>query len=182
MLTGNKLFKLDSNAQVTRITTDDIPEGEYNKYSLNYADGKLIGDIILRPSSEEVACHNLLNGQKIYEFKCKDFYSFCLNNKIKSQSDDSLSNFNKSLEEYQQFLDNNIYEATGQAYCPYYVVDVETIQVYEVFKDDLIGYTEIAGEIDTEVPAGFIYSDIYLSDAISDNDDWFYNGTVIESE
>lgn len=181
MLTGNKFFKLNNNAEVTRITTDDIPEGEYNKYCLDYPDGKLIGDIILRPSPDELACHTLLNGQIVYEFDCKDFYAMCLDYKIRANEDDSFSNFNKTLEEYDEFLATNTWEETNQPYCPYYVVDTQIKTIYEVTKDNLKGYTDLAGEADIEVASGYIYDDINLTNTIDVCEDWFYTGVSEES-
>lgn len=181
MLTGNKFHKLNSNAEVVRVTTDDIPEGEYNKYCLNYADGKLIGDIIVRPSPEELACHSLLNGQLIHEYKNKDFYNMCLEYKNLSETDPYYENFSKTLEEYEEFYTNNTWQETGENYCPYYVVASEYFEVYEVEKYGLKGYTDLPGEADTEVASGYIYDDEYLSNTIDVSADWFYTGVVLQS-
>ena len=113
MLTGNKFYKLNQTAEIVKITTDDIPEGQYNKYCLNYADGKLIGDIVLRSSPDEVPCHSLLNGQLVYEYLCKDFYSLCVTNKSKASSDNRYEFFGKTLQDYEKFLTENIWQQTS---------------------------------------------------------------------
>ena len=46
MITTNNFYKLDESGNIVPITTDDIPEGQQNKYSLDWADGKKIGEII----------------------------------------------------------------------------------------------------------------------------------------
>ena len=176
MLTGNKLFKLNTVGQPTRITTDDIPEGEFNKYCLAYADGKLIGDIVVRPSKNEPLCHHLANGQKVYEYTNKDFYQYCLDNKNKASQDSSYEYFNKTLQEYEEFLAANVWEETNENYCPYFVVDSEEIQVYEASNGVNKGYTNIAGSVDMEVESGYIYVDELLTETLDKCDDWFYTG------
>lgn len=180
MLTGNKFFKLNSNGDAVRVTTDDIPEGLYNKYNLSYADGKLIGDIILRPSPEEVACHNLLDGQEVYEFSHKDFYALCLEYKNKASEDEDYEFFNKTLEDYEQFLGSNTWEQTNEPYCPYFVIDSKLATVYEVSNEDTIGYTNLPGDVDTEVISGYIYDTPNLQNTIDNFEDWFYTGNSVE--
>ena len=170
MIIGNDLYKLNNNT-INRLTADDIPEGEFNKYCLSYADGKVIGDIILRPTSEEIKCLKLLNGQIVHKYTNKDFYDFCL------KSRETQEFFTKSLEEYETFLSEHVFE--GQHYCPYFVITSEARTVYQVINETQIGYTPIPGEIDLEVESGYIYTDENL-DEVLDNEciDWFYTGVT----
>ena len=176
MLVGNNLYKITNSISSRRMTTDDIPEGQYNKYCLEYADGKTIGDIILRPVPNEIACHKLLNGQIIHKYEHPTFYQWALDAKEKSATDEDYEFFNKTLEEYESFLTDNIHPETNQNYCPYFVITSEEIQIYEVEKDGIFGYTSIIGEKDNEVLSGYIYQDTTLTTIISEYDGWFYTG------
>ena len=109
MLLGNKLFKQSEidkyigeeivvrKGDIVPITTDDIPEGDINKYDLNYPDGKRIGDIIIRFSPDELPGHKRLfrtldnpdigteepyfpPEAYIYRYEAPDFYQYCLDN------------------------------------------------------------------------------------------------------
>ena len=78
MINANNLQKINRDGTVTNITSDDIPEGLYNKYNTSDKAGKNIGDIVLRSSPEEVDGHTLLNGQILYAYMYPNFYQYYL--------------------------------------------------------------------------------------------------------
>ena len=179
MLTSNNLYKLNKDGQIKRLNTDDIPEGEFNKYSLNYVDGKSVGDIVLRNDPTEKLAHALLDGRRIYIYESKLFYEWANNCKnLALTGDIRYDFFNKSEDEYNEFLNTNIFENTQEKYCPYYVVGTENYSIFQVTDDEgRIGYTPIYGEIDTELQSGYVYVDNTLSEVISiSSENWFYNG------
>ena len=181
MLIGNKLYKQRTNGEITQLTTDDIPEGDYNKYCLQYADGKIIGDIVLRFSPEEISCHKRLNGQTIYEYEAKSFYTWCNENKTLATSDTNYDFFNKTETEYTTFLNDNTWQETGENYCPYFVISTASITVYTVQKGELTGYTPLEGVEDEEVASGYIYDTETLTNTIDECTDWYYTGTSTSS-
>ena len=99
MINTNKLFKINANGQVVRITTDDIPEGESNKYCLNR--GKAIGDIFVRPAPDEVHGCQLLDGSLVYSYNNASFYEWVTACQQKAvEGDTEYDFFNKTEEEY----------------------------------------------------------------------------------
>lgn len=181
MLIGNKLYKQRTSGEITQLTTDDIPEGEYNKYCLQYADGKIIGDIVLRFSPEEISCHKRLNGQTIYEYEAKSFYTWCNENKTLATSDTNYDFFNKTETEYTTFLNDNTWQETGENYCPYFVISTASITVYTVQKGELTGYTPLAGVEAEEVASGYIYDTVTLTSTIDECAGWYYTGASTSS-
>ena len=182
MLIGNKLHKLDQQGTVARITTDDIPEGEYNKYCLEYPDGKQIGDVVVRLSNEEVPCHALLNGQLIHASEYRSFYNWVIANREKSATDINYEYFAKTEADYEQFLSQSVFEQTGEHYCPYFTVGEVVLTVYEVVDEHgRIGYVDMEGEADTEIESDtLVFDDTNLSNAIGVGGGWFYNGNSVE--
>lgn len=183
MIIGNKLHKLDSQGEVTKLTTDDIPEGVLNKYAIEYADGKTLGDLVLRPDPKEINCHSRLNGQIIYKYQKPSFYEWCLQGKEKAQEDEQYEFFNKTLDEYNTYLSEHVEPNTQENYCPYFVLATETNIVYQVTKNEETGYiiSEEAPLVDIEIGSGPIYKDKELTEIKDKNpDDWFYNGVSQE--
>lgn len=179
MLVGNHFFKHDESGDVVRVTTDDIPEGEFNKYNLHYADGKLIGDIVTRfaPSSPE--CHVRLNGDIIYEFEYPEFYTYIEKCKQKSLDGDAdYDYFNKTKEEYDEFIAEQ--EGSDKPlYCPYFVIlENRSVIMYQVIYADRIGFTTQKPEGKVSPEKGFIYN--AELDVISvDCKDWIYTSESI---
>lgn len=185
MIIGNKLHKLDSQGEVTKLTTDDIPEGVLNKYALEYADGKILGDLVLRPDPKEINCHSRLNGQILYKYQKPSFYQWCLEAKQKAEEDQQYEFFNKTLDEYDTYLNEHVDEKTQENYCPYFVLSTDVDTIYEVTKDDQTGYVvcEDTPEENSEIGSGPIYKDKQLTEIKDKNpDDWFYNGVSEEVE
>lgn len=175
MLSGNNLFKQNKIGNVVRITTDDIPEGELNKYNLDYPDGKYLGDIVIRYTSEEIPCHKRLNGQTIYRYDNLDFYSFCALNKQKAEEgDEDYSFYNKTEEEYTDFYNNHTWQDSSENYCPYFVLGTTEITVYEVAKNNTLGYT-FTPDLDT-LANNFVFADKELTTIIDSGVDWAYTG------
>ena len=184
MLTSSNLSKLNKDGQIKRINTDDIPEGEFNKYALNYVDGKCIGDIVLRSDPTEKLAHARLEGRRIYIYESKLFVEWAEECKSYNKSeDDDYVFFTKTEKDYDDFLAENIFEITDEHYCPYFVVSSETINIYKVNKivdgETREGYTYIDGESDTEVSEGYIYTDTTLEEVLTtDIADWFYTSDI----
>lgn len=174
MLSGNNLFKQNKIGNIVRITTDDIPEGELNKYDLDYPDGKYLGDIITRYTSDEIPCHSRLNGQKIYRYNNLDFYDFCYNNKQKALTDEDYSFYNKTEQEYSDFYNTHTWQDTDENYCPYFVLGVDSLNVYEVSFNNITGYTPIPGT--GTIQNEFIFSDLKLTELIDIDHEWVYTG------
>lgn len=186
MLTNSNFYKIDSEGNIVRVSTDDIPEGSFNKYCLNYVDGKSIGDIVLRNDPTEKLAHSLLDGRRIHAYESKLFVEWAEKCKDLSEDDVRYDFFDKTEEDYEEFLSKNVFEDTQEHYCPYYVVKTEEITVYQVSNDvGTIGYTYIEGEADTEFTQGYIFTDnkltavltnIVLDDALTNESEWYYNG------
>ena len=179
MLLGNSLYK-QIKENISRLTTDDIPEGALHKYSVHYSEGKSLGDLVIRSSANEIDCHSLLNGQLLHYYDKPDFIDLIESYKILSATDENYSDYDKTLEEYEEFYTNNVFENTNQNYCPYFVLYEEAITLYEVKKEETIGYSIHQGDADTLVTQGYIYSNDTLSEKVGDfNSEWTYTGETV---
>lgn len=191
MLTGNNLYKLDSQGKVRRINTDDIPEGQFNKYSVDYVEGKQIGDIVVRLDNTPITAHALLDGRRIFSGEHRTFYNWALENREKASSDSSFEYFTKTESEYQRFLEDNKFAETDQSYCPYFVLDKEYREVYQVVDaHGTLGYVSIEHLSEDETVIEYAKNcDVYaepelktLIDWVGNTDKWQYTYVNEEAE
>lgn len=182
MLLGNNLFKLFNSTDPSRLTSDNIPEGEYNKYCLNYADGKNVGDIVIRFSPDAITAHSLLDGTIVYQYQYPELYTYCSECKEKAETDDNYAFYNKTEDEYTEFYEANTWEQTEQHYCPFFVLSTSTQTTYQVVKNDVNGYVPEVGNTNEEVTSGYIYSDENLTTVLDQTyTGWKYTGESSEA-
>ena len=161
MLINNKLKKLQADGSHVDYTTDDLPEGEVNKYSK----GGIQNIVALTPYEplNNVTAYAVADGDKAYAVTTGSYNAY-----VVADGDmvyEVSSGIYNAYKVRKPAVYKNYYKATA-TYTSYEVED-ENSNVY---------FTAVAGELDEEVSDQDLYSEKELINLVTVSDTYTYNG------